>query len=79
MRKDMLVCDICQDVTLPVVTYQVATAGRTVKVELCANHAAPLEEILATAEEREPPRRGRGSGRLEVMSMEDVERARRRK
>jgi hypothetical protein len=83
MQKEITVCDVCQDLTLPVTTYTVSAAGRTATTDLCANHSADLEAILATGKleailatgKLEPARQpGR---RLEVMSVEEVARARR--
>lgn len=50
MLKAVRVCSICQDVTLPVTTYQVSTAGRSATTDRCFRHSKNLEAILASGD-----------------------------
>ncbi|ANT41080.1 DNA binding protein [Streptomyces phage Nanodon] len=46
MKIELTVCDLGQEVGEPTQSYTVTTEGRSVELDLCQKHAAPLEELL---------------------------------
>ncbi len=87
MRITLVVCAICRSPDRSVTTYRVSAEGRSREAELCDEHAAPLEALLAGDASwlsRQPapaaPRaavqkatRGRRGGGREVVTMEQIE------
>ncbi|AKY03712.1 DNA binding protein [Streptomyces phage Lannister] len=87
MKIEIRVCDVDQAVGEPTKTYTIAVEGRSVEVDLCAEHAAPLEELLHldTEEEREPakpkpaarststPKKRTSRTRPKIVSLEEIE------
>lgn len=75
MKTSITVCDVCKDRNRPTKEYTVSDAeGRTGRTDRCTEDAAALEEVLPPA----PKGRG-GRPRTPVVSMNDVERAKRQK
>src|SRR5690348_9361879 len=87
VKLEVIVCDVCKDRTKPTEQYTVSHGGRTVKPDLCADHAAYLEELLDEAPNRKPrkqaPRPSNGSsaegtrragrGSTPILSLEEIE------
>lgn len=46
MRVSVSVCDLCRDVTRPTESYKVSGPGGSVTVDLCSEHAEPLNRFL---------------------------------
>lgn len=42
------VCDVCNSVTLPASSYTITSGERAAHLDLCAEHAEPLEELMAS-------------------------------
>ncbi|SBV27939.1 hypothetical protein GA0070620_3470 [Micromonospora krabiensis] len=74
MKKEITVCDVCQNPNLPVTTYEVRANGRKGQTDRCDDHGAELAAIVAPSP---APRRGRPPGR--VVSMDEVEAAKAQK
>ncbi|WP_200209555.1 hypothetical protein [Micromonospora coerulea] len=87
MRKEIIVCDVCEDPTVPAVTYTVSASDRTGVTDRCAIHSEELEAILTRvftfsdeleailSPDQPRPRRRPGRPGMQVVSMEEVERA----
>ena len=43
MKIEVTVCNVCQEVGKPVEQYVVGRLGAPVELDLCADHAAPIE------------------------------------
>ena len=81
-RITITVCDRCES-TEGLVAYDVKRDGGRVKVDLCRNHAAELEELIRPLGEASPvPRKrttkkvaaARGSRAGRVTTMDEIER-----
>lgn len=46
-RKQIVVCDVCERVERPTARYRIWREGARATLELCAEHARPLETLLA--------------------------------
>lgn len=71
MRITVSVCDTCKDKERPVRGYKLSSEGRVKEVDLCEEHAAPLEVFLADTKPRGGARRGRAQTR--ITTLEDIE------
>jgi hypothetical protein len=51
MKVTVVVCDVCENQDIPARTYQVRRVedGATANVDLCDEHAEPLEALLGAA------------------------------
>jgi hypothetical protein len=67
------VCDVCKNKRRKVKIYRVGFDGETVGVELCSEHAAPLEQMLKIGE-----RLNTTTPKVKVWSLEDIEAEKRR-
>lgn len=76
MKIEVIVCDKCGDPSRPAKEFTVSSDGRTGTTDRCAEHGAELEEVLPPAEA--PKSRG-GRRRMQAVSLDDVERAKRQK
>lgn len=70
MQVTLTVCDVCErgDGTQPV---QVTLRGKAAKLDLCPEHLAPLEELLAGVKPPTPTRKG--GRRPRVTTVEEIE------
>lgn len=91
MKVTLTVCDVCSNQDKPAVTYEVRRVddGLTVTKDLCADHGAVLEELLADASIKAPAKSPRATaprakasgttdtaprrGRVMVTSMDEIE------
>lgn len=67
------VCDVCSNSRRKVKSYRVGQDGDNVKVDLCAEHAEPLERLLKLGE-----RIPNASPRVKVWSMDEIDKEARR-
>lgn len=65
-------CDVCHATDRPVQRYLVGQRGRRTSFDLCAEHAAPLEALLAL-------KQGVTPFAQRVTTLEDIERLKREK
>lgn len=86
MEIQVKVCDVCREVGRSVKLYSVAAGGRHADVDLCDEHAAPLEALLQSAPVKAAPaprkkaaassprKTTRARRKPEVVSFSDIER-----
>jgi len=86
MRKELVVCDVCEDPSRPVTTYTVTSEGGEGDTDRCAEHGADLEAILQPKETvtqshkaAAAPRKRPGRPAAKVVSMEEVEAAKKQR
>jgi len=48
-RRQIVVCDVCERVDRETAKYRVWREGLRVTIELCSEHAKPLESVLSKA------------------------------
>lgn len=86
MKVEVTVCNVCQEVGKSTQPYAIENTDRRVDLDLCEEHATPLEELLplprrARAERtrktvpkkaQSPPARPRRSA-TPIMTMEEIE------
>ncbi len=74
---EVVVCDVCGDQSRSATRYDIRSEGRSVRVDLCEEHAdaAPLRRLM------EEGKTGAGSRRFENVSMtvEEIEARKKRK
>lgn len=73
MRKTVEVCDTCQDVTRPVAIYTVTGRGKKRRGVLCTEHGAYLDRFLGATSEPPKRRRHYSTGKLELTTLEEIE------
>lgn len=81
MEISVTVCNVCMNPARPTKEYTVGQGRRVGKADLCEQHAAFLETILAPPKrpaQKAEPTQGRRRGTT-VVDMDEVEAARRRK
>lgn len=83
MQVSVTVCDVDKEVGRETRHYTVKSTERSVEVDLCDEHAAPLESLLllkapaktaATATPRKAARKGTKRSRTQVVTLGEIER-----
>jgi hypothetical protein len=72
-RRSISVCDVCEQVGRPVTRYKVERGGERFSVELCAEHGAPIDQVLDRAGAQVVGRR-RPSFEETITTVEELER-----
>jgi hypothetical protein len=83
-KIELRVCDVAPRPGEPVSEYRVTVDGRTVAIDLCAEHARPLLELLRSARSADPsvplsataPALGRRKNVRTLEEIEELKRAR---
>lgn len=85
MRLTIVVCNVCQRRDMPTEQYELKHGTQRIKVDLCVDHAGPVEELMqigrdagAATSSRSvnnpgQTQRGRGGRRPQVHTLEEIE------
>lgn len=77
MKISLVVCNVCADKDRETSRYEVRSGGRRALLDLCEEHAAPLEALMPAGDTAPRKRASSATSRRRVVTMSDIEKAKR--